>query len=183
MNYIDLSSNLNCTDQQISGGRILTVAQIEARFEAALHEAAHLVASTACPGSYVTRVTIANSTRKNSGKGTFEGCEAYPDHESFVSLVGYAWEQAYGDDNFAVGDYDRGFNPRHPYVLDDARAFVKANTQLIMEVSVAILLLIPNHGRLEGKRLAGLASQLRDTWVTPYVSGYVTGKLDHAEPW
>ncbi|MHB8949836.1 MAG: hypothetical protein ACYC4S_12330 [Rhodoferax sp.] len=183
MKHVDLSANFQITDEQLCGGRKLTEEQTNERFMTATHEAAHLVGATACHRSAIVAVTIAKTNRRDGRQGTFESSEFWPDHEAFVSLVGYAWEEQHGDVKFAAGDYHKGFNPRHVYMLDHARAFVKTHALLIVEVAAAILLLIPKHGRLDGKPLAGLVAQLRETWVTPYVSGYVNGKLDHAVQW
>ena len=180
MTHIDLSIDIEFTNDHIRGRHKLTDDQLGLRVAAALHESAHLVAAAACPRTCIVGLTIGKPTRKGGGNGAFDSTEMWPDHTSFVYLVGFAWEETYGDPKCASSDYNRGFNPRHPYVLDEARAFVRANKDLIYKVARAVLQLIPKHGRLDGKRLAGLVKQVREIWVTPYVSGYVNGKLDHA---
>lgn len=178
--FYDLSCDIPLTDADISGRHNLVGDQLGLRVAAALHESAHLVAAAACRKTCISALTIGSPTLKDGGKGFFDSLELWPDHTSFVTLVGYAWEEAYGDIKYAWSDYERGFNPHHPEILDDARAFVSANSDLILRVAKTVLRVIPKHGRFEGFLLALLVKELRENFVKPYVSGYVTGKLDHA---
>ena len=179
--YYDLFADIKFNDADIRGKHEMPDEQLTLRFAAALHESAHLVAAAACRKTSISSLTIGKPTIKEGGTGSFMSVEYWPDHESFVSLVGYAWEEAYGEIKRGQPDYNRGFNLRHPEVLDDARAFVRTNKDLIHKTAKTVLRLIPKHGRLHGKPLEGLVKQLRGPQGPyPYISGFVNGKLDHA---
>ena len=179
--FFDLCCDIDLTDADIRGKHKMTDEQLKLRFAAALHESAHLVAAAACRKTCILYLTIGKPTLKAGGTGSFMSVEYWPDHESLVSLVGYAWEEAYGEIKRGQPDYNRGFSLRHPEVLDDARAFVISNKDLINKTAKTVLRLLPKHGQLHGKPLEELVKQLRGAQgPEPYISGFVNGKLDHA---
>lgn len=179
-----LFDGVEVTDALISGKHRLTQDQICDRLFTACHEAAHLVAAAACPKSYPLHLTLKTRSEKRGTYGACSTLEIWPDQESFVSLVGYVWEELHGTDpKRARTDYERGFKPTRAYMLDDARAFVKEHRIVIIRTATTILDLIPKHGRLDGKKLHALFAHLREEWVTPYISGYVNGKLGKYDDW
>jgi len=71
-----------------------------------------------------------------------------------------------------------------PRVMASASTItVMCRRLVIIKVGITVLDLIPKHGRLDGKKLHALFDHLRKEWVTPYISGYVNGKLGKYDDW
>lgn len=179
-----LFDGVEVTDALISGKHQLSQDQLCDRLMTACHEAAHLVASAACAKSCPLSLTLKTKSEKLGTYGSWNSEEYWPDHEAFVYLVGYAWEDQNGKGHQrARTDYERGYKPTRAYMLDDARAFVKEHRLVIIRTGITVLDLIPKHGRLDGKKLHALFDHVRKEWVTPYISGYVNGKLGKYDDW
>lgn len=134
----------------------------------ALHEAAHLVAAIACPRSTIHNVWVFPKVKRKRGVGgTMRSDECQPDEESFVSLVGYAWEELHGDVATAKGDYVRGSDPAYPDMLTAARIFVRGHDTVIRYAAVGILALCTVQGALDGDRLKALRR-----WLKPNIAPF-----------
>ncbi len=165
------------TPALVRGDRKMTDAEAAYKTCTAHHEAAHLVAACACPGSGITGVWLHPTGRRsmsyhgaNAGAaGTVSSSEVYPDEECFVSLAGYYWDANYGEPKRAADDFQRGDKPEYRYVHDQADVFVSTNKELIQQVAVGLLLRATKDGTLKGKKLDKLVAW---TWarVTKYQS-------------
>lgn len=145
----------------------LTHEQAEARMCAALHEAAHLVASIACLGSHIININL--PPKKQGPRGVFGTCfsaESQPFEESFVSMAGFAWEELHGDASFAAGDYARAVSEHSEYLeaLAMARAFIVSHDSVIRYAATGILCLCTVKGRLDGLRVTALVK-----WLKPQI--------------
>ena len=133
--------------------------------DGALHEAAHLVASCACPRSWINEVEIGTRKRgdRAAGLGRCASNEIHPDERAFVWLVGWAWEKAHGEPLRGADDAwsaARGF-ALYPYVLPAARAFVERYENTIRRAADEILDRMTKRGLLRDRKLAALVERLR----------------------
>lgn len=148
----------------------LSPMQCEERANAALHEAAHVVASCACPGASVISLKVC-TTRRWNGTGRVRSCQLYEDEECFVRLVGACWEHRQGKAICAGGD-EQAAAPllaRFPYVRQQAEAFIVAHDALIRRVTHAVLRLADRKGELGGRKMIKLEAEIR-RHVRPYRS-------------
>lgn len=152
--------------------------------EAAMHEAAHLLAALACPWASIVGLRVGVRTRgKNPiGTGAVQVATRFKDEDAFVRLVGYYWEKKSPGGNLlcAAGDlWDAasGF-ALHPYVGPAARAFVDRHERLITRLGDEILERMNATGEMRGRALAALLDSYR-----PHVSAFVRpeGGLDVPE--
>jgi hypothetical protein len=150
------------------GDRKLTDELATEKLKFALHEAAHLAAAIACPHSSIHNVWVHPTGKGFRGVGgRVRSDEKYEDEESFVSLVGYAWEELHGDIATARGDYERGCNPFYPDVLATARAFIVSHDTAIRHAAIGVLCLCTVKGVLDGQRLKGLVK-----WLKPQIKRF-----------
>jgi hypothetical protein len=150
------------TAELAMGNLDLSHEQAGERVSAALHEAAHLVASIACPQSAILSVYIHPTGKGWRGvTGRVQSVELYEDEDSFVSLAGYAWEEQHGDIATAGGDYKRGYKPLYPNVLATARAFIADHDAVIRYAAAGILSLCTKKGNLDGRPLTALVRWLK----------------------
>ena len=148
----------------------LSLTQCEERANAALHEAAHVVASCACTGASVISLKVC-TTRRWNGTGRVRSCQMYEDEECFVRLVGACWEYRHGALICAGGD-EQAAAPllaRFPYVRQQAEAFIVAHDALIRRVAHAVLRLADRKGELGGRKMIKLEAEIR-LHVRPYRS-------------
>lgn len=157
------------TPELVRGDRQMTDAEVTYKTGTVLHEAAHLVAACACPGSSILSVWIHPTGRRkktyigpNAGAaGTTNSLEVYEDEECFVSLASYYWEENFGNSTRAESDWRRGKKLGYEYVHDQADAFVRANKALIEQVAVGILTLANKDGTLRRGKLDKLVALIR----------------------
>jgi hypothetical protein len=165
------------TPELVRGDRQMTDAEVAYKTGTAHHEAAHLVAACACPGSGIANVRVHPTGRRstsyrgpNAGAaGTVGSSEVYEDETLFVFLVGYYWEVNYGEPKRAEDDFQRGNKSGYEYVRNQADAFVVANEELIRQVAVGLLALATKDGTLKGEKLDKLVAWTRAR-VTKYQS-------------
>jgi hypothetical protein len=162
INYLSHIPLIPLTVELARGNRNLTNELATEKLKFALHEAAHLVAAMACPKSTIHYVHVHPTGKGWRGVGgSMRSDEKFEDEESFVSLVGYAWEEEHGDVATAKGDHARGFNPSYPDVLTKARAFIVSHDDHIRHAATGILCLCTAKGELDGLRLKALVKWLR----------------------
>lgn len=152
----------------------------------ALHEAAHTVAAVAY-GVHISRIWVKSTF--GCGKSILtqgrDGCvitlpnDAH--QECFISLVGFAWEERFGNPHSALNDVKK-YNLSRPWVRDDADQFVSYEYITIHLCAAAILGLRTKQGLLETGRLAAMCQWLRPK-VRPLKSYYEQGVLAPHEPW
>jgi len=163
---LDQIPTIPLTAELAQRGITLSEELAASRLGYALHEAAHLVAAIACPRSTIHNLWVFPKVKRKRGVGgTMRSDECQPDEESFVSLVGYAWEELHGDVATAKGDYVRGCDPAYPDVLTTARIFVRDHDAVIRHAAVGILSLCTVQGLLDGARLKALRR-----WLKPQVT-------------
>ena len=166
INHLHQIPAIPLTVELARGNRSLTHELATEKLKCTLHEAAHLIAATACPKSTITKVFIHPTGKGWRGSGgNFKSLEKFDDETSFVSLAGYAWEELHGDVDTARGDYKDGFNPQYPEMLDTARAFIIRHDDLIRYAAVGILCLGTKKGMLDGDKLKALVK-----WLKPHVT-------------
>ena len=152
----------------------------------ALHEAAHVTAALA-HDVHINRIWV--KTTQGSGMTTLtrghDGhahvCPNDPHQDCFISLVGVAWEERYGQTKFPLDDASY-FNFSRPWVLDDAREFVINEYRNINACAAAILGLRDQKGWLSGIRLNAMCN-----WMRPQLkkrrSLYEIGTLTAQDSW
>jgi hypothetical protein len=163
------------------GQHVMTDEQAKHRIVVALHEAAHLVASIACPSTSILGVGVYAPFKAQNFFG--RGCDGevrsmsvYPEHDAFINFVGVAWEELHGDLAFADVDLQAGFRyaksavesggtalEKAEEILDKARSFVIVADRQIRVAAVGLLGLIPKHGELKRPKTAHLVNALRPT--------------------
>lgn len=133
--------------------------------DAALHEAAHLVAACACPGSWINEVEVGTRTRgdRAAGLGRCAATTVYPDEQAFVRLLGWAWEKAHGEPLRGGPDvWEAAVGLKlYPYVLPAAVAFAERYRGTIRRTADEILAEMTVAGLLRGRKLGKIVKRLR----------------------
>ena len=169
INNLDLIRTIQLNAALVRGKLDLTEERMLFKMKIALHEGAHLCAAIACPQSFICRVSVHPTGKGSRGiGGEIDSAEQYEDEDSFVSLVGCAWEeQPGGDTSIAVNDYDMGFDRRYPEVMDIAHEFVREHGTVIRYAAVGILSLCNTKGVLANRRLKALRQ-----WLKPQIKPF-----------
>ena len=135
------------------------------RFALALHEAAHFVASCACPRSMIHNVFVHPTGRTTKAYGgRVQSVEVLEEEEFFVTYAGIAWERMVGEEWRARSDIDLAkFSPvaDKPAVEYAACCFVADNAMVIWAVAVGFLARCRADGNLNGPRLKEIAQWTR----------------------
>lgn len=152
-----MSSNGEIPEGLIRWTPRLTDEEKALRFGTALHEAAHFVASCACPRSTILNVFIHPTGRSTKAyAGRVQSAEILEEEELFVTYAGIAWERFRGEEWRARSDID---SIRHSTVADRsaveyaACCFVADNAMVIWAVAVGFLAQCRADGTLDGPRL------------------------------
>jgi hypothetical protein len=159
----------------------MTDEQAKHRIVVALHEAAHLVASIACPSTSIFGVGVYAPFKAKNFLG--RGCDGevrsmcvYPEHDAFINFVGFAWEELHGDPAFADVDLQAGFSyaksavedgctalEKAEEIMDRARSFIVVADHQIHVAAVGLLGLMPKHGELKRPKTTHLVNALSPT--------------------
>jgi hypothetical protein len=169
INNLDQLRTIQLNAALVRGKLDLTEERMLFKMKIALHEGAHLCAAIACPQSFIHSVSVRPTGKGLRGiAGDVRSDENYPDEESFVSLVGCAWEeQPGGDTSIAVNDYERGYDPNYPEVMDIAHEFVREHGTVIRYAAVGALSLCNAKGVLANRRLKALRQ-----WLKPQIKPF-----------
>lgn len=153
------------------------------RFETARHEAAHLVAAWAMAAA-VTEVSVNQSDQpsKHPVGNVMASC-LYLREEAFVSCAGVAWEEQRGGDpiyssvDLQDATAEAASNGEDlTYILPFTHDFVKAGSDLIDQVALALFLWAQSkpRGRVPGAKLTAL-HRWGERRLPPF-KGYASGR-------
>ena len=149
----------------------MSEAEVKERKDAALHEAAHLMAAI-CYRADVSEVTLTTTGRETRRKpaGSVQVSVKRVEHDAIISYVGLAWEELHGEARRAGPDMVEGDRlAAEPWcegtrddLLTKAREFVLIGDRAIRVVAACLLAVTPKSGVLRGRTLKRLLAILRE---------------------
>ena len=150
------------------------------------HEVAHLIAARYCRG-WVGEIVIDPPwrARRPGGGASIQMAGPNWEDQAFCLLVGYAWEQRYGDPARAAQDFRdaqayRGFEgSTFEELLEEAEAFVDRDEfqQLVEGVADYILDRLPQSGKPSKRTMKWLMDEI----LKPPVPGFCRAELRAAK--